>query len=131
MLNMYEQLIVTCLLLGQPSNYTAALNRLEKQVVPAAEYRMRFGESPSETQDVRGSPFRNPPRCLISSALENSLRCLSRSSACVTTCGASRFNGSQQRTTPSSFGKTYFGATSMAYARTDLTALSRCGARFL
>jgi AraC-like DNA-binding protein len=31
MLNMYEQLIVTSLLLGQPSNYTAALNRLEDQ----------------------------------------------------------------------------------------------------
>lgn len=34
MLNMYEQLIVTGLLLGQPNNYTAALQRLENKVAP-------------------------------------------------------------------------------------------------
>jgi AraC-like DNA-binding protein len=34
MLDMYEQLIVTTLLLGQPSNYTAALDRLEHQAAP-------------------------------------------------------------------------------------------------
>jgi AraC-like DNA-binding protein len=34
MLTMYEQLIVTSLLLGQPSNYTAALNRLENRAAP-------------------------------------------------------------------------------------------------
>ena len=31
---MYEQLIVTGLLLGQPNNYTAALQRLENKVAP-------------------------------------------------------------------------------------------------
>ena len=34
LLTMYEQLIVTELLLGQPSNYTAALRRLENKVSP-------------------------------------------------------------------------------------------------
>jgi AraC-like DNA-binding protein len=34
MVNMYEQLIVTQLLLGQPNNYTGALNRLENKVAP-------------------------------------------------------------------------------------------------
>ncbi len=34
MLNMYEQLLVTGLLLGQPNNYTAALERLENKVAP-------------------------------------------------------------------------------------------------
>ena len=34
MLTMYEQLIVTELLLGQPSNYTAALHRLENRIAP-------------------------------------------------------------------------------------------------
>ena len=34
MLGMYEQLIVTGLLLGQPNNYTAALQRLENKVAP-------------------------------------------------------------------------------------------------
>ena len=33
-LNMYEQLIVTGLLLGQPNNYTDALQRLENKVAP-------------------------------------------------------------------------------------------------
>ena len=33
-LGMYEQLIVTSLLLGQPNNYTAALQRLENKVAP-------------------------------------------------------------------------------------------------
>ena len=34
MLHMYEQLIVTGLLLGQPNNYTSALERLENKVAP-------------------------------------------------------------------------------------------------
>lgn len=34
MLTMYEQLIVTELLLGQPSNYTDALHRLESRIAP-------------------------------------------------------------------------------------------------
>jgi len=34
MINMYEQLIVTGLLLGQPNNYTAALQRLENMAAP-------------------------------------------------------------------------------------------------
>lgn len=34
MVKMYEQLIVTQLLLGQPNNYTAALSRLENKVAP-------------------------------------------------------------------------------------------------
>jgi AraC-like DNA-binding protein len=34
MLNMYEQLVVTGLLLGQPNNYTAALHRLENKIAP-------------------------------------------------------------------------------------------------
>jgi AraC-like DNA-binding protein len=34
MINMYEQLIVTGLLLGQPSNYTAALQGLENKAAP-------------------------------------------------------------------------------------------------
>ena len=34
MINMYEQLIVTGLLLGQPNNYTAALQRLENKAAP-------------------------------------------------------------------------------------------------
>jgi AraC-like DNA-binding protein len=34
MLTMYEQLLVTGLLLGQPNNYTAALQRLENKVAP-------------------------------------------------------------------------------------------------
>ena len=34
MIDMYEQLLVTGLLLGQPNNYTAALQRLENKVAP-------------------------------------------------------------------------------------------------
>jgi AraC-like DNA-binding protein len=33
-INMYEQLLVTALLLGQPNNYTTALQRLENKVAP-------------------------------------------------------------------------------------------------
>jgi len=34
MLNMYEQLLVTGLLLGQPNNYSDALQRLENKIAP-------------------------------------------------------------------------------------------------
>jgi transcriptional regulator GlxA family with amidase domain len=34
LLHMYEQLLVTALLLGQPNNYTSALQRLENKVAP-------------------------------------------------------------------------------------------------
>jgi AraC-like DNA-binding protein len=66
MINMYEQLIVTGLLLGQPNNYTAALQRLENKAAPGdvkraidfIEAHLRLPLTLADIAQASGSPGR-------------------------------------------------------------------------